>query len=92
MKFIFFLLALLCFNFINAQKTDYIYNAKIVDVYDGDTVTALIDLGFNVFTTQKIRLYDVDTPEIRGPEKIKGIQVKNLVNSILSKSELIYDI
>lgn len=27
----------------------YVYKANIVDVYDGDTVTANVDLGFNTW-------------------------------------------
>ena len=36
-------------SFIKAnQKIEimYQYKAKIIDVYDGDTVTAMVDLGF----------------------------------------------
>jgi len=31
----------------------YNYRAKIIKVYDGDTVTAKIDLGFKVHFTEK---------------------------------------
>jgi micrococcal nuclease len=51
----------------------YEYRAKIVKVYDGDTVTAVVDLGFNVSVTEKIRLYGLDTPEIRGEERADGL-------------------
>ena len=55
----------------------YVYKARVVSVYDADTVTLDIDLGFNVRTTQKIRLYGINTWEIRGPEKPKGIIARN---------------
>ena len=45
----------------------YTYNAIITSAYDGDTVTADIDLGFGVIMKkQKLRLLGIDTPELRG--------------------------
>ena len=44
----------------------YQYKAKVIDVYDGDTITAMVDLGFYHFQQMKFRLYGIDTPEIRG--------------------------
>ena len=45
----------------------YTYGVKVTSVYDGDTVTADIDLGFGVWLHgQKLRLVGIDTPEIRG--------------------------
>ena len=44
----------------------YTYRAKIIGVYDGDTITALVELGFNVTIELKLRLYGIDTPEVRG--------------------------
>ena len=41
----------------------YEYKAKITNVVDGDTVDALVDLGFKVQTLQRLRLSRVDTPE-----------------------------
>jgi endonuclease YncB( thermonuclease family) len=43
----------------------HIYQAKIVEVVDGDTFDLMIDLGFNNFTKQRMRLYGIDAPEIR---------------------------
>ena len=43
----------------------YKYNAKLIRVIDGDTVDALIDLGFNVWVKKRIRLYGIDAPETR---------------------------
>ena len=48
----------------------YTYKARCVSVYDGDSITLDIDLGFNHWMlNQKIRLLGIDTPEIRGPER-----------------------
>jgi micrococcal nuclease len=43
----------------------HIYQAKIVEVVDGDTFDLMIDLGFNTFTHQRMRLYGIDAPEMR---------------------------
>ena len=45
----------------------YTYRAKIISVYDGDTVTADIDLGLSIWArAEKMWRYGIDTPEIRG--------------------------
>ena len=50
----------------------YEYRSEIIRVIDGDTVVAKIDLGFNVFTVQTLRLSSIDAPEKRGKEKESG--------------------
>ena len=50
-----------------ACETVYVYWAKVTSVYDGDTITADVSLGFGIeFKKQKFRLYGIDTPELRG--------------------------
>jgi micrococcal nuclease len=45
-----------------------------VSIYYGDTVTCTIDCGFEVLLQkQKIRLYGLNTPEVRGEEREQGI-------------------
>jgi|TARA_R110000824_G_scaffold62352_7_gene165243 micrococcal nuclease len=65
----------------------YEYCAKVVSVYDGDTITVDIDLGFGiVLKKQKLRLLGINTPEVRGEEKILGKKVRDLVREkILDK-------
>jgi len=41
------------------------YSAKLTRVIDGDTIDAMVDLGFNVWVKQRIRLQGINTPEIR---------------------------
>jgi micrococcal nuclease len=53
----------------------YIYRAKLDRVVDGDTVDALIDVGFNIWFKKRIRFAGVDTWESRTrdlEEKKKG--------------------
>ena len=52
----------------------YEYRAYVRKVYDGDTITVDIDLGFNIMLyKQKIRLVRINTPEVRGKERAEGL-------------------
>jgi micrococcal nuclease len=58
----------------------YFYNAVVTSIYDGDTIRANIDLGFNTWIfNQKLRLVGIDTPEIRGKERPQGLLAKDFV-------------
>ena len=41
----------------------YVYRAEILRVLDGDTVDVNVDLGFGVYTKQRLRIYGVNAPE-----------------------------
>ena len=71
----------------------YIYRAKLERVVDGDTVDALIDLGFDTWVKKRIRYKGIDTWESRTKdldEKNLGIAAKErnkkLLESVSSKS------
>lgn len=72
----------------------YYYIAEIVSVYDGDTVTAVVDLGFKTSVRIKVRLIGIDTPEIRTKdkkEKEKGLETRDwLRERILNKKVLLH--
>ena len=75
------------------KNQKYCYDAKVVSIYDGDTITVEIDLGFNVITKQKIRFYGVNTFEIRGEEREKGLLAKQfVVDRIKDKKIKLYTI
>lgn len=70
----------------------YTYKAKVLSVYDGDTITCLLDLGFNIHVKEKFRLYGIDTPEIRTKdlnEKKEGYKAKNRLLELV-ENKLIY--
>ena len=69
----------------------FVYNAYVDSVYDGDTITCTIDLGFGIyFSKQKIRLYGLDTPEVRGEERDDGLISRDkLRDRILDKDVII---
>lgn len=66
----------------------YNYKAHIKDVYDGDTVTAVVDLGFLHYQEMKLRLYGIDTPEMRGEEREQGIVVRDIVRGLILGKEV----
>lgn len=74
------------------EGPQYVYRVKSVDkVVDGDTVDLTIDLGFGVFTQQRIRLAGIDTPELRGgTEFTKELaqEAKKRVEEFLSYGEI----
>jgi len=65
----------------------YEYRALVRRVYDGDTITVDIDLGFNIVTrNQKIRLVGINAPEIRGKLREKGLESRDFLRKkILGK-------
>lgn len=67
----------------------YLYKAKIVSVYDGDTYTALVDLGFGITMQIKLRAFGIDTPELRGEEKEDGKRVRDYVRGMILDKEVI---
>lgn len=72
--------------------SQYHYKAKVLGVYDGDTMTLLIDVGFNIFLKEKCRLYGLDTPEIRtknAKEKALGLEARDFVRDLILKKEVI---
>ena len=64
----------------------YDYQAAVTNVVDGDTVDAVIDLGFKVTTTQRLRLARVDTPERNQPG---WAEAKNFTDSFLKGKQVI---
>jgi len=58
------------------------YPATMVRVVDGDTFDVTVDLGFDIFTDQRLRLAVVDAWETRGEEKEKGLKAKGFVEQL----------
>ena len=71
----------------------YEYRALITKVYDGDTLTAEVDLGFKMWAKKiKLRLVDINTPEIRSKnieEKALAIKARDRVRELCLNKEVI---
>jgi micrococcal nuclease len=66
----------------------YIYKGKLDRVIDGDTVDAMIDLGFNTWVKRRIRFHGIDTWECRTrnlEEKKKGLAAKERTKELLTE-------
>ena len=62
---------------------------EIVKVLDGDTIDVLIDLGFDLFKKERVRIAGVDTPEKRTrdlEEKALGIDATNWLKDKLEST------
>ena len=67
---------------------NYTYNAKLLKVIDGDTIDAMIDLGFDIWTKKRIRLYGLNAPETRTTdteEKDRGLHSKERLNALMDE-------
>ena len=71
----------------------YIYRAKLDRVVDGDTVDALIDVGFDIWFKKRIRFMGLDTWESRTRDleekklgKLAKERTRQLLEDVCSKS------
>ena len=81
------------YNNKQIKMEKYNYRAKLVKVVDGDTIDALIDVGFDIWVKKRIRYKGIDTWESRTrdlDEKKKGLAAKarnkELLESVSNKS------
>ena len=71
----------------------YIYRAKLDRVVDGDTVDALVDVGFDIWFKKRIRFMGLDTWESRTRDleekklgKLAKERTRQLLEDVSSKS------
>ena len=67
----------------------YTYNATLERVVDGDTIDALVDLGFDTWKKVRIRMYGMNAWESRTrdlEEKAKGLEAKARLIEILEQN------
>ena len=68
----------------------YTYNATLDKVVDGDTVDALVDLGFDTWKKVRIRMHGMDAWESRTrdkEEKVKGLAAKARLIELLENND-----
>ena len=73
-----------------SRKSCYNFRVtEITKVLDGDTIDVLIDLGFDLFKKERVRVAGVDTPEKRTrdlEEKALGIDATNWLKEKLEST------
>ena len=52
----------------------YYYKATVIRVIDGDTIKALIDLGFKTFINANIRFSFINTAELNSKNPVEKLQ------------------
>lgn len=72
------------------MRREYIYEATVNEVIDGDTVDLTVDLGMKFFTKTRLRLLGVDTWETKGGEKANGLLAKGALEAILSTVPVVF--
>ena len=66
------------------------YNATVTKVVDGDTIDAMVDLGFGTWKKVRIRMHGINAPESRTrnlEEKKKGLAAKARLIEMLKENE-----
>jgi len=65
---------------------DQVKQCKVLDIYDGDTITIAIKLE-NIIFKRKVRMYGYDSPEMRPSKKLENRdEIKK--NALISKQIL----
>jgi micrococcal nuclease len=78
-------------NTINAFSF-YKYKAVVTSIYDGDSITCDLDLGWGVcLKSRKIRLQGIDAPEIRGSEREHGLVSKARLEELILNKEVVLE-
>lgn len=65
----------------------YEYRCEVERVIDGDTVDLIVDLGFHLKIRERFRLFGIDAPEVRGPEKQEGKLATTFLIKLLGEAE-----
>ena len=56
---------------------------QVKDVYDGDTLRLWIDVGFSVSVREKIRMAEINAPELRGENREKALKSRDYLRARL---------
>ena len=77
-------------NILNSTEYLFHYRAVIQSVYDGDTVTADIDLGLGLWKRkEKLRLNRINAPEVRGGEREQGLLARDFLRGLIDGKEVV---
>jgi micrococcal nuclease len=75
------------------MSTKFFYQAKVLNVVDGDTLDLLVDLGFNVHHQIRVRLNGLNTPESRTSdirEKELGLKAKSFTSDWIARHPVVH--
>ena len=68
----------------------FVYGIHVESVYDADTITVTVDAGWSwKWEGQKVRLWGINAPEVRGPERPKGIRSRDYLRDLILDKECV---
>ena len=68
------------------------YVKEVTNVVDGDTIDVVIDLGFDISFSSRVRLAGIDTPESRTldkAEKALGLEAKEYLKKAIKAAKTV---
>jgi micrococcal nuclease len=68
------------------------YVKEVTNVVDGDTIDVVIDLGFDISFTSRVRLAGIDTPESRTKDKVEkalGLESKEYLKKAIEDAKTV---
>ena len=68
------------------------YVKEVTNVVDGDTIDVVIDLGFNISFSSRVRLAGIDTPESRTTDKVEkalGLESKEYLKKAIKAAKTV---
>lgn len=72
-------------------KPVYCYRVvEVVKIVDGDTCDVLLDVGFHTYLRKRLRFMGIDTWEVRGEERPKGLIAKDRLIELIETSDKVY--
>ena len=71
------------------ENSLYFYKAKVLGVYDADTITCEVDLGFKIKVVKKIRLAGINAPEVRGDQREVGLKARDYLRSLIDSKNIL---
>jgi len=60
----------------------------VTEVYDGDTCTVDMDLGFKIHFTEVVRLMGINAPALRGSERPAGLVSRDRLREKILKQPI----
>ena len=63
-----------------------VYNAKVLDIYDGDTVTCAIYI-FDKYYKFNVRLAGIDTCELKSKNREQGLRARMRLYELIAKND-----
>ena len=67
----------------------YSYKMRVMKVVDGDTFDGVIRLGFGVSIKKRIRIENIDTPELGQEQHQRAVQATQWLRGLLNMGEVI---